>query len=155
MNLAAMNAISRRHAGAASGILVTLSGLGATLGVAVTGAFFQELQTSRTASLTADAGVHISKSQAQSLDGLLAGAPGSEHALHQIAGSHASEVHHAVSEAFVSALGTSLKISAGLVAVGLVLTLILMRKSSPVDAAPTEPVLPPPTRPAPRTAVPA
>jgi len=34
MNLPAMNAISRDHAGAASGLLVTLSGLGATLGVA-------------------------------------------------------------------------------------------------------------------------
>jgi EmrB/QacA subfamily drug resistance transporter len=34
MNLAAMNAVSRHHAGAASGMLVTLSGLGATLGVA-------------------------------------------------------------------------------------------------------------------------
>ena len=48
MNLAAMNAVSRDHAGAASGILVTLSGLGATLGVAVTGAIFGELQTQRT-----------------------------------------------------------------------------------------------------------
>ena len=51
--LAAMNAISKDHAGAASGILVTLSGLGATLGVAVTGAVFQELQTNRTVSFAA------------------------------------------------------------------------------------------------------
>src|SRR5215211_5010661 len=54
MNLAAMNAISRDHAGAASGMLVTLSGLGATLGVAVTGAIFNELQTERTVSFSGD-----------------------------------------------------------------------------------------------------
>ena len=45
MNLAAMNAISRDHAGAAAGLLVSLSGLGATLGVTVTGALFNELNT--------------------------------------------------------------------------------------------------------------
>ena len=48
MNLAAMNAVSRHHAGLASGMLVTLSGLGATLGVAVTGALFNDLNIDRT-----------------------------------------------------------------------------------------------------------
>jgi hypothetical protein len=152
MNLAAMNAISRLHAGAAGGILVTLSGLGATLGVAVTGAIFQELQTNRTVSLVTDQGVKVSDSQAQSLDGLLAGTPGAQHALHSIAGASAPQVHHAVEQAFVSALGTSLRLSAVLVAVGLLLTVILMRRSSPVDAEAAAPVMPPPTRPAPRMA---
>src|SRR5215211_2822440 len=41
MNLAAMNAVSRDHHGLASGMLVTLSGLGSTLGVAATGAVFR------------------------------------------------------------------------------------------------------------------
>lgn len=153
MNLAAMNAISRDHAGAASGILVTLSGLGATLGVAVTGAVFQQLQTDRTVSFVADKGVHITTDQAQQLDGLLAGASGAEHSLHQIAGSHAAEVHDATREAFVSALGTSLKLSAAIVLAGLVLSLLIMRRTSPADAQATEPVLAPPhPRPAPRTA---
>src|SRR5262245_54315203 len=57
MNLAAMNAISRDHAGAAAGLLVTLSGLGATLGVAVTGALFNELNTERTITLVQERGV--------------------------------------------------------------------------------------------------
>ncbi len=153
MNLAAMNAISRDHAGAASGILVTLSGLGATLGVAVTGAVFQELQTSRTVSFAGDAGVRITTDQAQQLDGLLAGASDAERSLHQIAGSHAHAVHDATREAFVSALGTSLKLSAALVAAGLVLCLLIMRRTSPADAAPTVQVVAPPhPRPAPRTA---
>jgi EmrB/QacA subfamily drug resistance transporter len=152
MNLAAMNAISRDHAGAASGILVTLSGLGATLGVAVTGAVFQELQTDRTVTFAGDAGVHITADQARQLDGLLAGASDATKDLHQIAGSHAPQVHDAAREAFVSALGTSLKLSAALVAAGLLLTILIMRRTSPADAEPAHPVVAPPHRPAPRTA---
>ena len=87
MNLAAMNAVSRDHAGAASGILVTLSGLGATLGVAVTGAIFGELQTQRTVDLVGDAGVQVSRDQALELEGVLAGTPGAKHTLDSVAGS--------------------------------------------------------------------
>jgi EmrB/QacA subfamily drug resistance transporter len=152
MNLAAMNAISSDHHGAAAGLLVTLSGLGATLGVAVTGALFQELQIHRTATFSADRGVSVTPDQAKQLDGLLAGAPGAEHSLKEIAGSSAASVHDATREAFVSALGTSLKVSAALVALGLVLAFALMRRFSPADAEPSHPVMPPPTRVAPRTA---
>jgi len=155
MNLAAMNAISRDHAGAASGLLVTLSGLGATLGVAVTGAIFNELETQRTITRSDDVGVHIGRSQAQDLDGILAGASGATKSLQQIAGAKAPEVKNAVREAFVDSLGTSLKLSAGLIALGLVLSMILMRRDSPADAAaPAAPVLATPMpRPAPRTGV--
>jgi hypothetical protein len=152
MNLAAMNAISRDHAGAASGILVTLSGLGSTLGVAASGALFQEVQTQRTVTYSADHGVSITADQARQLDGLLAGASGAEHSLHQIAGIHAAGVQAATRDAFVSALGVSLKLSAGIVVLGLLLALALMRRSAPVDAEPSHPVLAPPHRPAPRVA---
>lgn len=153
MNLAAMNAVSRRHAGAASGMLVMLSGLGATLGVAATGALFNGLNIDRTATLATDAGVRVTEDQAQELDGVLAGAPGAHRALERIAGDDASQVLHAVREAFVSALGTSLKLAAGLAFAGLLLTVILMRRQDPVD----EEDLPPPAgatshRPAPRHA---
>lgn len=151
MNLAAMNAISRHHAGSASGILVTLSGLGATLGVAITGAVFNSLNADRTVSEAAEAGIRIGDDQARSLDGLLAGSGPSQRALERISDGSPSEVREAVREAFVSALGTSLRISAGLIAAGLVLALILMRRSSPVDAEPIDPVGGAPTpRPAPR-----
>ncbi len=156
MNLAAMNAISRDHAGAASGLLVTLSGLGATLGVAVTGAIFNELLVERTASLAGERGVAVSRAQAQELDGLLAGASGAERTLDAIAGGHGAEVMEAVREAFVSALGSALKLSATLVLIGLVLAVVLLRRTSPADAAPVEPVVGAPTpRPAPRVGVPA
>ncbi len=135
MNLAAMNAVSRDHAGAAAGVLVTLSGLGATLGVAVTGALFQELQTQRTVTDVGAAGVEIGREQAQQLSGVLAGSPGGERTLDQIAGGHPQAVEAAVREAFVSALGTSLRISGVLVVLGALLAVVLLRRSRPEDAA--------------------
>jgi len=142
MNLAAMNAISRNHAGTASGMLVTLSGLGATLGVAVTGAIFNQLFADRTVSEAAAAGVTVTADQALQIDGVLAGTPGATQTLDKLAGGRSAELTTAVHEAFVSALGTALKLSAGLIAAGLVLALILLRRSGPVDAEPVEePVL--------------
>jgi EmrB/QacA subfamily drug resistance transporter len=138
MNLAAMYAISGVQAGGASGMLVTLSGLGATLGVAVTGAIFNQLLTDRTVSEAADAGVTVTSAQAEQLDGVLAGTPGATQALDQLGGGHSAQLTDAVREAFVSALGTALKLSAALIAAGLVLAIILLRRSGPVDAEPVE-----------------
>lgn len=151
MNLAAMNAVSRDHAGAASGMLVTLSGLGSTLGVAVTGAIFNDVNEDRTVEEIGKLGHDITTEQAQDLDGVLAGASGARHTLESIAGSDVAAAREAVRQAFVDSLGTSLKLSAGLILLALVLTLVLMRKSSPVDAEPVPPVLGSVTpRPAPR-----
>jgi EmrB/QacA subfamily drug resistance transporter len=151
MNLAAMNAVSRDHAGAASGILVTLSGLGATLGVAVTGAIFGELQSQRTVDLVSDQGVRIDTDTAQELEGVLSGTPGAQHALDKLAGHDVAGIEHAVREAYVSALGTSLKISAALVAVGIALAVALLRRTEPADAQAVSELAPSVTpRPAPR-----
>jgi EmrB/QacA subfamily drug resistance transporter len=149
MNLAAMNAVSRRHAGLASGMLVTLSGLGATLGVAVTGALFNELNADRTQEKVSSAtGVSISHSQAEDLDGVLAGADDAKQTLDGAVGkSEAQAATTAIREAFVSALGTSLKISAGLVLAGLLLTLLLMRRQDPVDDEEPAVAEPPPAAP--------
>ena len=141
MNLAAMNAVSRDHAGAASGMLVTLSGLGSTLGVAVTGAIFNDLDQARTVERVSDLGKSITTGQAQSLDGVLAGATNARQTLESIGGSDVDATREAVRQAFVDSLGTSLKLSAALILVALVLSLVLMRRSSPVDAEPMPPVL--------------
>jgi EmrB/QacA subfamily drug resistance transporter len=156
MNLAAMNAVSRDHAGSAAGLLVTLSGLGATLGVAVTGAVFNELQTQRTVEKVGEAGVQVSRTGAQQLAGVLAGSPGGEQTLDQVAGGHPHAVEEAVRSAFVSALATSLKLSAFLVLVGVGLALVLLRRSEPADAAASDhPVGSATPRPAPLGAEPA
>ena len=150
MNLAAMNAVSRDHAGAAAGVLVTLSGLGSTLGVAATGAIFQEIQTERTVTLVGDAGVKIGRGDAEQLIGVLGGSAGSEGTLERIAAGHVQAVEAALREAFVSALGTSLKLSGVLILLGIVLAAVLLRRSTPVDAARSaQPVGSPTPRPAP------
>lgn len=152
MNLAAMNAISKDHAGAASGLLVTLSGLGATLGVAVTGAIFNALFADRTVTRAAEAGVTVDAAQAQQLDGVLAGADGAQRTLDELAGARAAQVRAGLEEAFVDALGTSLRLSAALIVAGLLLTLVLMRRTTPADAAPVDVLVPgaPTPRPSPR-----
>ena len=63
--------------------------------------------------MVSERGVSIDRDQAQDLD--------------RIAGAHAHAAREAVREAFVSSLGTSLKISAALIAAGLVLSMALMR----------------------------
>ncbi|MGH9278408.1 MAG: MFS transporter, partial [Acidimicrobiales bacterium] len=155
LNLAAINSVSKEHTGSASGILVTLSGLGSTLGVAVTGGLFQQLLLNRTVSYAHDAGITITKAQASNLDGVLSGAPTGTATLQQVAGANSAALENAFREAYVSALGTSLKIAAVLLAAGIVVTIALMRKAAPADTGPTTPVPAPPTRPAPRLPRPA
>lgn len=134
MNLAAMNSVSKNHSGAAAAILVTLSGLGATLGVAITGAIFNSLQIQRTVQFVTAAGVPVDSATAEQLDGVLSGAPGAQQLLQQVAGSDAAAVQQAVSDAFISALGTSLKLSGLLVLLGALLAVLLLRRSTPADA---------------------
>ena len=84
---------------------------------------------------------------------MLAGTPGAKHTLDRLAGSDTGAVEHAVREAFVSALGTSLKISAALVAVGIVLAVALLRRCEPADARRSDELVASVTpRPAPRGA---
>lgn len=148
MNLAAMNAVERARAGSASGLLVTLSGLGATLGVAVTGALFNELQAQRIVTRLSDQGKQISEEQGRNLSGLLADTPSAQTALEQTDGLTSSQALEVVREAFVSALGTSFLISAGLVGVSVVLTMAVLRKQEPVGDISGPPTGAPAFRPA-------
>ena len=72
---------------------------------------------------------------------MLAGATNARQTLESIGGSDVDATREAVRQAFVDSLGTSLKLSAALILVALVLSLVLMRRSSPVDAEPMPPVL--------------
>jgi EmrB/QacA subfamily drug resistance transporter len=151
MNLAAMNAVSRDHAGSAAGLLVTLSGLGATLGVAVTGALFNELQTQRTVENLESVGLDSTRHQAQQLaDSVLSGSSSGEQVINHFSDQHPFTAAEAVRSAFVSALGTSLAVSGFLVLAGVVLALVLLRRSEPADAAASDHPIPSATpRPAP------
>jgi EmrB/QacA subfamily drug resistance transporter len=155
MNLAAMNAVSRDHAGSAAGLLVTLSGLGATLGVAVTGALFNELQTEETVQKLSEGGLESSRDQAQQIAQSVLSGSSSGEPLPSTFGGPDTTVE-AVQSAFVSALGTSLELSAFLVLVGVGLALVLLRRSEPADAAASDhPVGSATPRPAPLGAEPA
>jgi EmrB/QacA subfamily drug resistance transporter len=127
MNLAAMNAIPRTEAGAGSGLLITLSGLGATFGVAVTGAVFQQLFTDRTISEAAARGVTLTENEAEQLDGLLSGTPSAGDVLSGVPAGSASAVEAGVREAFSSAIGTTMLVTAFVGVAGLVLTALVMR----------------------------
>jgi EmrB/QacA subfamily drug resistance transporter len=127
MNLVALNSVPRRNHGAVGGIICTVSGVGSTLGVALSGAVFEQLQTERTVSATADRGLHIGNAAAQTLEGLLAGAPDATRAIAAYPAGQQAALRQAVRDGFTSALGTTMLLSAAVVAVGAVLALLLIR----------------------------
>jgi EmrB/QacA subfamily drug resistance transporter len=128
MNLAALNAMPRRVHGAVGGILAMLSGLGATFGVAVSGAVNESLQHDRTVENAADAGITISNSTATSLDGLLAGNATATKTLDSFPADQRDALTNAVHEAFTSALGTTMLLSFGVTVAGIILALLLIRR---------------------------
>jgi hypothetical protein len=127
MNLAALNSVPQRNHGAVGGIICTVSGVGSTLGVALSGAVFEQLQTERTLSAAADRGVRIGNAAARTLEGLLAGAPDARRALTAYPLGQQAALRQAVRDGFTSALGTTMLLSASVVAVGAVLALLLIR----------------------------
>jgi EmrB/QacA subfamily drug resistance transporter len=136
MNLAALNALPRRNHGAVAAVITTLGGLGATFGVALSGAVFTVLQTERTVDAAASRGLHVGAGAARTLDGLLAGTPSASRALATYpTGEHAS-LRAAVHEGFVSAFGTTMDLSLGIIVLGIALTLGLIRAEPAVEPMP-------------------
>jgi EmrB/QacA subfamily drug resistance transporter len=133
MNLAALNAMPRRVHGAVGAILAMLSGVGATFGVAVSGAVNETLQHDRTVSEAADKGITISDSTATTLDGLLSGTPSATAALDKFPVAQRADLTDAVREAFTSALGTTMLLSFGVTVVGIILALLLIRREEMAD----------------------
>jgi EmrB/QacA subfamily drug resistance transporter len=127
MNLAALNSMPARSHGSVAAIITTLGGLGSTFGVALSGAVFEELQLSRTVSAAADHGVRLTDSAAKALEGLLTGDSASLGTLAHYPLSEHPALRAAVRDGFISALGTTMKLSLALVVVGIVLTLVLIR----------------------------
>jgi hypothetical protein len=97
---------------------------------------FEVLQTDRTVSAAATRGVRLSDAGAQTLDGLLAGTPTASHALVSYPTAQHAPLMAAVREGFISALGTTMELSFGLVVVGIVLTLLLIRSEKAIDPLP-------------------
>jgi EmrB/QacA subfamily drug resistance transporter len=108
MTSAAMNAVPVQKAGLASGVLSMFRMVGGSLGVAVTGAIFQGLVTSKLDSLLGGTGVTASQREAVSEQlggGSLQQVPG-------LSAAQTKEVANAGSEAFVYALSHAMTVSA-------------------------------------------
>jgi EmrB/QacA subfamily drug resistance transporter len=108
MSTAAMNAVDRTKAGAASGVLAMTRMVGSTFGVAVMGALVATIGRSKI-----DSGLpHVAAAtRAKIADGLGSGAT--------ISGHHApAQIVSVVRGAFVSALGTGLTVSAAVTLLG-------------------------------------
>lgn len=117
MTSAAMNAVTVDKAGIASGVLSMFRMVGGSLGIAVTGAIFQGLVSSRLDTLLSGSGV--SAAQRDAAAEVLGG--GSEARVAGIGPGPAKEVAAAGSEAFVYALSHAMTVSAIVAVVGAVI----------------------------------
>jgi EmrB/QacA subfamily drug resistance transporter len=129
MSTAAMNAVDRTKAGVASGTLSMSRMVGGTFGVAVMGALVAAIGASKLDSSLP----HLSAATRSTIANSL-GAGGS------VSGAHVShQIIAATNNAFVSALGTGLTVSAITAAVAAVLAAVLIqRKPAPVVPAVAE-----------------
>jgi EmrB/QacA subfamily drug resistance transporter len=123
MSTAAMNAVDRTKAGAASGVLSMSRMVGGSVGLAIMGAL---VATIGRADLNSSLPHVPATVRAKIADALGSGAAPGGHVSHTIVA--------ATNHAFVSALGTGLGVGATVALIGAVLTWILIR---PAQAAPT------------------
>jgi hypothetical protein len=131
LNTAAMNAIRRAEHGAAAGILVTMSGLGATFGIAVSGALFQSVKDDKSDDLLSKVGISIESSE-RKLEGVLAGAKDATTALHKFGRAQQEHIVHAIRQGFTDGLGSVMWLSLAVCIAGVILVLLVMQRSEPV-----------------------
>ncbi len=134
LNTAAMNAIRRTEHGAAAGVLVTMSGIGATFGVALSGAFFQSVQDRKTDSLLTHVGngIHLTEAQERTLSGLLSGSDEAKALLHTFDPAQQSAIRHALRQGYTDGLGVVMWLALGITVAGLLLVAMVMQRSAPV-----------------------
>jgi EmrB/QacA subfamily drug resistance transporter len=135
MTSAAMNAVPVQKAGIASGVLSMFRMVGGTLGIAVTGAIFQGLVSSKLGDLLGGSGINASQQDAVA-EGLGAGTFGNVPGLN---GSQAKEVATAGGEAFVYGLGSAMTVSAIIALAGAIVAAIAIRSKRSNDAISIEP----------------
>src|SRR5579859_6354041 len=127
MSTAAMNAVDRTKAGVASGTLSMSRMVGGTFGVAVMGALVTAIGRSQLDSSLP----HLSAATRASIANAL-GAGGNINGVHVT-----HQIVTATNDAFVSALGTGLTVSAVVAATAAVVAAVLIQaKASPAPAVP-------------------
>jgi EmrB/QacA subfamily drug resistance transporter len=124
MSTAAMNAVSTAKAGVASGILSMNRMVGATFGIAVLGALFQHLASSRLQNTLAGTG--LTAAQRDQIVHNLGSARGSSGA--GLDPQLAAQVGRAARDAFIHALSGGMWLCTGVAAVGAVAALVLVER---------------------------
>jgi EmrB/QacA subfamily drug resistance transporter len=132
MTSAAMNAVPVQKAGIASGVLSMFRMVGGSLGIAVTGAIFQGLVSSRLETLLGGAGV--SAAQRESISDQLGG--GSAPSVPGLDPAQAKEAAAAGGEAFVYALSHAMTVSGFVVLVGAVVGAVAIRAKERTSTSP-------------------
>jgi EmrB/QacA subfamily drug resistance transporter len=125
MSTAAMNAVDRTKAGAASGVLSMSRMVGSTFGVAIMGALVTTIGRAKLDSSLPQLPAHARATIANSLG---SGGTLDNHHL-------APKIVNAIQEAFVSALSTGLLIGAGVTACGALLAWVLIERNAERRAA--------------------
>ena len=132
LNTAAMNSIRRIEHGAAAGVLVTMSGIGATFGVALSGSFFQSVQDSKSDSLLSKLNISLTEVQERTLSGLLTGSKQATAELHRFDPAQQSAIEHALRQGYTDGLGTVMWLSLGIIVAGMLLAALVMQRSAAV-----------------------
>jgi EmrB/QacA subfamily drug resistance transporter len=132
MTSAAMNAVPVQKAGIASGVLSMFRMVGGSLGIAVTGAIFQGLVSSRLETLLGGTG--ISAAQQESISDQLGG--GGAPSVPGIDPAQAREVATAGNEAFVYALSHAMTVSAFVVLFGAAVGAFAIRAKAKTPISP-------------------
>jgi hypothetical protein len=129
MSTAAMNAVDRTKAGAASGVLSMSRMVGGSVGLAAMGALVAAVGKSQISSLLPHLPPAVRAHIVSSL-GSGSGSTGTGQASPQIV--------HAIHSAFISALGTGLGIGAAVMVVGALAAWVLIERSAAVQPEPDE-----------------
>lgn len=126
VNSASLNAVPAEKHGEATGILTTLIGLGSVMGVAVCGAVFKELQDGKLE--RALAGTHFTEHDERLLEGVLAHSQTAEQHLRGF-GPLQGTVLHAWREAFRYGTETTVRLSAGMLLLVIVVIALIVRSA--------------------------
>jgi EmrB/QacA subfamily drug resistance transporter len=125
MSTAAMNSVDPAKAGGGSGILSMSRMVGGTFGVAAVGAMFQSLSDSKLSSKLADLPLTAAQ-KTWFLDNLGSGDVDAH--LRQLPAGTGHRVGDALRETFISSLSSSLRLSAAVAAVGVVIALVAIER---------------------------
>jgi EmrB/QacA subfamily drug resistance transporter len=125
MSTAAMNSVDAVKAGGASGILSMSRMVGGTFGVAAVGALFQSLSNNKLDGKLADLPLTASQ-KSWFIDNLGSGDVDAH--LQQLPPETANQVGHALRDTFVSSLSASMRLSAAVAALGVVIALVAVER---------------------------